>query len=385
MTVTPTPPREQDNKEVMRKLDEIQKALAPLAIITLLTKGLELKVNDLNQRMPTQADLENAAAAGTCRTTQSGGCSAKAMADAADAPTKAADAAKKSADGANKKLDDVLDKLDKAAQAANFALLQQIDKKLGPQITGGVSGGIGRLMSRLDRVSKLVNDRFIKTWNFLQIDRVLNVLTFITALHNAYMLSSNLGQTLFSAIGNVLDVFGIEQSDGSPLNISEMVGKWTEDFAKKLFGIQTVEGIKKEWTQLNRIYQAASNIVWSVQSIFDSTRNLLNIAIENTGKIGNALRKSGAVFENAYGNLVERATARNTWQKRMDDFAAGVSQVETVISTIDSAASEVLSIQSTVKELKNQQKEFNDSVEAFKADTDKKESDSKKASTAPQL
>jgi hypothetical protein len=199
------------------------------------------------------------------------------------------------------------------------------------------------------------------------------------------MLSSNLGQTLFSAIGNVLDVFGIEQADGSPFNVSEMVAKWSEDFAKKLFGVQTVEGIKREWKALNRIYQAASNVIWSVQSIFDSTRSLLNIAIENTGKIGNALRKSGAVFENAYGNLVERATARNIWQKRLDDFAQGVGQVESVISTIDSAASEVLSIQSTVKELKTQQKELNDSVEAFKTETDKKESDSKKASTAPQL
>ncbi len=351
----------------------------------MLINGLNNRIDGLEGKLPTPEDLKNAAAEGTCRTTQPGGCSSKAMQDAADVPTKAAEAAKRSADEANKKLDKALEKLDQAANAANFALLNKIDAKLGPQVTGGITGALGRQMARLDKISKLVHDTFSKTWNFLQIDRVLNVLTFITALHNAYMLSSNLGQTLFSAISNVLDVFGIEKSDGSPLDIGEMVAKWTDSFAKKLFGVSTVEGIKQDWKQLNRIYQAASNVIWSVQSIFDSMRSLTEIAIENTGKIGNALRKAGAVFENAYGNLVEKATARNTWQKKMDDFAQGVSSVENVISTVDSAASEVLSIQSTVKELKTQQKEFKDSVDAFKADADKKEADTKKASTSPQL
>jgi hypothetical protein len=122
-----------------------------------------------------------------------------------------------------------------------------------------------------------------------------------------------------------------------------------------------------------------------VQSIFDSMRSLTNIAIENTGKVGNALRKAGVVFENAYGNLVEKATARNTWQKKMDDFSQGISGIQNVISNVDSAASEVLSIQDTVKELKTQQKEFDDSVIAFKDDADSKETTSKTASVAPQL
>jgi len=204
-------------------------------------------------------------------------------------------------------------------------------------------------------------------------------------LHNAYMLSSSLTQTLFSAISNVLDVFGIEAEDGSPLDVGSMVSKWTESFFERLFGVSAVAGIKAEWTKLNRIYQAASNVVWSVQSIFDSMRSLTNIAIENTGKIGNALRKAGVVFEDAYSNLVERATARNTWQKKMDDFSQGISGIQNVISNVDSAASEVLSIQDTVKELKTQQKEFDDSVIAFKDDADSKETTSKTASVAPQL
>ena len=335
-----------DLSGIEAKLDEANaKAIAIAALITAL---------------PAQESFKDGVAEGTCRTTQPGGCMAKKF-DGLDA--------------GNKANGDKLDALNAGMEAIDLSMLSTINNKLGPQIP---NGGIGKM---LQTTSGLVG----KTWDFLQIDRVLAVLNFATSLHNAYMLSSSLTQTLFSAIGNILDVFGIEDKEGNALDVSSIVSKWTDSFAKKLFGVSTVEGIKAEWKALNRVYQAASNVIWSVQSIFDSTRSLMNIAIENTGKIGNALKRSGAVFENAYGNLVERATARNLWQKRFDDFAQGVGAVESVISTIDSAASEVLSIQSTAKELVTQQKELNDSVEAFKKELDDKELSTKEVSKAPQL
>ena len=337
-----------DTAKIEGLLEEIKQGIAPVPLIPGLIREL-----------PNQESFKNGVAQGTCRTTQPGGCMAKRFDSLDDAAS--ANSGK-------------LDKLNAALNTADFALLGVVNEKLGPQLSGGI-GGV------LQKTSGLVS----KTWSFLQIDRVLSVLTFITSLHNAYMLSSSLTQTLFSAIANVLDVFGIEDEDGGALDVSSIVGKWTESFFERLFGVSAVAGIKAEWTKFNRIYQAASNVIWSVQSIFDSMRSLTNIAIENTGKVGNALRKAGVVFENAYGNLVEKATARNTWQKKMDDFSQGISGIQNVISNVDSAASEVLSIQDTVKELKTQQKEFDDSVIAFKDDADSKETTSKTASVAPQL
>ena len=321
--------------------------------------NLVIPIPGLITKLPAQESFKAGVAEGTCRTTQPGGCMAKRF-DGLDGL----------GNSANTKLDGV----NATLEAAQFSQLGVINRKLGPELPGGVS-------TVLDKAGKLVG----KTWDLLQIDRVLNILNLLTSMHNAYMLSSSLFQTLFSAIANVLDVFGIEDKDGNALDVNSIVGKWTEDLFKRAFGVATVEGIKAEWKQLNRIYQAASNVIWSVQSIFDSTRSLMNIAIENTGKIGNALRRSGAVFENAYGNLVEKATARNRWQKNLDDFTQGVSLIESVISTVDSAASEVLSIQSTAKELVTQQKELNDSIDAFKKDLDDKETTTKEASKAPQL
>ena len=64
------------------------------------------------------------------------------------------------------------------------AQVTNIDNKLGPQIPGGITGQL-----------LLQWGRMVKMWNFLQIDRMLNVLTWIGVLHNAYMLSNGLTQT----------------------------------------------------------------------------------------------------------------------------------------------------------------------------------------------
>jgi uncharacterized protein YoxC len=350
--------------EILRQLREMNNKIVPIVALT------PIIANSLNN-IPTPEGIKNAAASGTCQTLQPGGCSRKALDPIQNSAADAAANSKKAAD----QLDALYKGLDLSLLGTINSKLDGVHSKLGSQIP---NGGVGGLLQK-------IGSRVSKTWDFLQIDRVLNVLTYVNTLHNAYMLSSGLMQTLFSAIANVLDVFGVEDAEGNPLDVSGIVKKWTESFFKKLFGVETVDGIKRDWAKFNRIYQAASNVLWSVQSIFDSMRSLTSIAIENTGKIGNALRKAGVVFENAYGNLVEKATARNAFQKRMDDFAEGIGQIESVISTVDSAASEVLSIQSTVKELKNQQKEFKDSVAAFTSEADKKEGESKTVSKAPQL
>jgi hypothetical protein len=66
-------------------------------------------------------------------------------------------------------------------------------------------------------------------------------------------------------------------------------------------GIETVNGIKAEWKRLNRIYQAAANIVWSIQSITYSILESLETVGQWVAQIGNAARKYGVFVEKAYG------------------------------------------------------------------------------------
>jgi hypothetical protein len=68
--------------------------------------------------------------------------------------------------------------------------------------------------------------------------QVLNIISYIGILHNAYFLSNGLTQTLFSAISNSLAAIGIKATsqdpNGSPLNVGKIVTDWTETFFKQI-------------------------------------------------------------------------------------------------------------------------------------------------------
>ncbi|KAM3102097.1 hypothetical protein ACKFKH_32400 [Phormidesmis sp. 146-20] len=237
----------------------------------------------------------------------------------------------------NGKLDGLAGKIGAGISAADMAsnlfLLNQINSKLGDQLPGGIAGKLTRLSQ------------------WLHLDRILNVLTYVNTLHNAYMLSNGLTQTLFSMISNVLAAVGIKDAENNPLDVGAIIGKSVDAFAKSVLGVETVDGIKAEWKKYSRIYQAASNLLWSIQSIGQSILGALEIVGSMVAKIGNALRKWGAISEKAFGWMNQTPNYQNR-------FFTALEKAEEVTSNIDSIAGEVLSIQDTITQIRTQKTEL---------------------------
>jgi hypothetical protein len=240
--------------------------------------------------------------------------------------------------------------------------INTIDQKLGPQIP---NGGIGNFIK--------------KTWDFLQVDRILSILTWIGVLHNAYMLSNGLTQTLFGAISNVLAVFDVKDADDNPLDVGQIVGKWTDEFFKSIFGVEAVDGFKEGWKKFNRIYQAAANILWSIQSMTYSMVEILEVISNYVGRIGNALRKAGGVLENAYTWMNPNANYTN------NRFYNALNNTQEAIETIDQVASETLSIQETGAELFNQKQELEKTINDAQESINKEETAAKSESIKPNV
>jgi hypothetical protein len=216
-----------------------------------------------------------------------------------------------------------------------------INAKLGNQLTGGISGFLQNFLARFNRVAE-----------WLHLDRALNILIWWQTLHNAYMLSNNLGQTLTSLISNVLTIVGIKDAEGNALDIGGiLVGKTLDDMAKTALGEETWGGMKAEWRKYNRIYQAAANLLNSIQSIGQSILNALEVVGGYVASIGNALRKWGEVAERAYNWMNPQPSFQNKY------FTA-IENATNVISQVDAVASEVLSVQETVKQMGEQSKEL---------------------------
>lgn len=311
------------NKEGNEKLDKI---LTALPIIPALV------AKELTPKIPTVPQIEQATSAAICNSTK-GGC----LSNALDG-----NAAKinNNTNNNTNRLSDLLGAGNAAANAGQLKMLQEITDKLGPQIEGSKVG---------------LSGYFQKFAKWQQLDRILSVLTWVNTIHNAYMLSNSLADTLFSTADNVAKIFGFDV-DGKEIDTKKFFGGLVDDFAKSVFGVENWKEMQETWKKWNRIYQAAANIADKVRSMVDSLRNVIEFVAENTGKIGNALKKFGAIGEKAFNWMPEQVNAQSVWITRLNNLENAASGIEMVTS-------EVLSIQQNVKEIKEQSDEFKKSIE----------------------
>lgn len=336
---TTTKPATTEDLDQFKK--DLEKLILTGGLLAGLTPAIQAIGDRVNQtaRQTTPEALETAAAAGTCRTTQPGGCTTKALDDAVGQVNQNSD----------NKFKGLQDSLNTTLNGFNAALIEQtwrntltINNKLGAQIPGG---GISSFMQR--------------TWQVLQVDRILNVLTFVNTTHNAYMLSNALSQTLFSMVSNVLAAVGIKDAEANPLNVGSIIGKSIESFFKSVIGSETVDGIQTKFKNANRIYQATANLYSSFQSIGYSILSAAGVIADRVGIVGNALRFWGVVSEKAYKWMNPQTNFQNR-------FFTAIDTTQNAISSIDAVASEVLNVQQIVDQIKIQNKELQDSLQQTK-------------------
>lgn len=223
--------------------------------------------------IPTIPQIETAAATGTCRTTQPGGCSRRMIDDAVGNIN----------NNTNNSNNNLLNKINLLLQGIDLSLLGVINNKLGDQLPGGIGGKLTRFTQ------------------WLQLDRALNVLTFAATVHNGFMLSNDIGQTLLGALGNILLLIGLKDDDGQAFDIGSIINSTIENFVKSIVGAENYQAITTAWAKANRIYQASVNALNAFQGLASSILTGLEMTAGKVAKIGNALRKSGEVLESAYG------------------------------------------------------------------------------------
>jgi hypothetical protein len=255
--------QERMNDLALPKLDQI------LALLPLIPARAAATIAP---SIPTLPQIETAAAAGTCRTTQLGGCMRRALDENAANIN----------NNANRNSANVLDALNTGANAALLQGQQTILSRLGDQLPGGIGGKLSRFA------------------DWMHLDRVLNILIFATTVHNGLMLSNDIGQTLLGAINNVLTLIGLKKEDGSAFDLGSVISGSIENLIKGAIGADNYVQLKQSWAIANRIYQATANVGNSFINIGHTIINGMEVMGGMTGKIGNALKNVGTVAEDAY-------------------------------------------------------------------------------------
>ena len=201
-------------------------------------------------------------------------------------------------------------------------------------------------------------------WEATRGDKILNAVSTVLLIHNGVMLSRNLGQTIGDAASTTLQALGIDDPEGNPIDVNQFVGGKIQELLTSLLGQQNYEDLTRRIASANRVYQSTANLLDTTQSLFDSARTIAELTAENTGKIGNALKESGAVYESAYDDFVEQINPQNVTQRRLERFRQGLEQIEDNVSTVSQISSEVVQTRENftqLREEKNQwQAEFNE-------------------------
>lgn len=209
------------------------------------------------------------------------------------------------------------------------------------------NGTLASIVSKLD----LAKEFGEKVARAARLDKVYNLLTFITVIHNAQMLSSSLATTLMDALSLGLATIGIKDENESPIDIQSIINKTVEDTVKGIIGTANYTTISDRWKNAVRVYQAAANIAYQVRSLWDSARSLAELTGANVGKIGNALRRDGVVSENAYGAMADNPLMVNNAMTKLQNL-------EEAASHINSITSEAYGVTETVAQIKKDQDDF---------------------------
>ena len=129
-----------------------------------------------------------------------------------------------------------------------------------------------------------------------------------------------------------------------------------------ILGAEVWAGTKTSWNKASSIIASATNLMYTVRSMFDSTREIVEWTAENTGKIGNALKRFCIVGENAYKWLPERVTVQNRFTQRLDKIREGTDQLDDAASSLSGVLGEVQSIQSEYADLQEQKQKFDQNI-----------------------
>lgn len=251
-------------------------------------------------------------------------------------------------------------KLSLGMQAFNTAQLNSVQSKLGSQLPGGLSAAASKIINGFNALTNLINSSFSKTWKFLKLDRVLNVLTFAASLHNALMLSRSLGDTLLDVTSSVLSAIGLRDANGSPFDLQEFFGSQFENFIKGIIGTEAYEGNKAKFNAANRIISSAANLLWSMQSMLYNAIEGIEIIGGWVAKMANGMKFDGLVSDNLWG-----------WFNPNPNFKNPVFKAMEKINDLDDAASQIYMISTNVVDFQDTAQQLGEQKAALqKAITD---------------
>ncbi|OUL33128.1 hypothetical protein BV372_17430 [Nostoc sp. T09] len=215
---------------------------------------------------------------------------------------------------------------------------------------GLVAGVKGFFTTQLAGITALITAIATNTY----VEKALSVLTFAATVHNALMLSNNLGQTFISIVDQITGFILPKGIDGTPISFGSVLGKAVHEVIADTIGEANYNQLSEDWQKANRIYQAASNVFNQITNLGGIMTAGMEVIGGNVGKIGNALRKGGVLLENAYAWMNPQPNLKGKFFPLIDKSNEKLAAIAAVVA-VPIAVKEVMSgINSSVADMKRE-------------------------------
>jgi hypothetical protein len=230
------------------------------------------------------------------------------------------------------------------------------------------NGLLQALLAALQAIQTFLTSNIGKIIDLLNrqvIDRSLAVMNLATNIHNAAMLTRDIGETLGSVVDNVLNLSGLKftNSEGAQIQFTDFIGSNFRAFLVSVLGAENYVSLVLQWQKANTIYHATMGVINTTQSMLDPISSAVEYGMENVSKIGNSLKEDGVVSENAYPAMDETIRARRVNRfERLNDTLEGA---ENIASNLSSVTSSAVSIKEDYKQLREDSKDLRDKATAF--------------------
>ena len=203
-------------------------------------------------------------------------------------------------------------------------------------------------------------------WKATRADKILNGITTALVVHNAVMLSANLGQTIGDVASVAMNAIGIRDEEDNPIDVNGIVRRKLDAMIVRFIGEEKYAALTQKLASSMRIYQSAVNVLDITRSMFDSVTSMTELTVEHTGKIGNALLEARVVYEDAYEEMVDTVNPHSKALTKVAKFGEAVNTVEDAFDSIGNVASEVVDVKDTYAELAESKQEFFDVIKEEK-------------------
>ncbi|TYQ29966.1 hypothetical protein [Pseudanabaena sp. UWO310] len=208
-----------------------------------------------------------------------------------------------------------------------------------------------------DLAFKGLFDNFAKLFSFLDnqyVDRAMGVVNTALNIHNALMLSADLGRTAAGLVDAAIQFtpFRFVASNGSATTASRVFSQNIEAFFINIIGVENYTNLSNTWAVSNRIIRSSTNLLNRVENVVNKNGKVSQQTGIQVGNLANAMLVNGLISKNSYPKVAATKAANDPIDSETaDELTSTVGSVQSSIKNLTNVTKEVLTVARNVQKI----------------------------------